>query len=228
VNDYLNTFLFGIYPYIAIAVFLVGSLARFETSQYTWKSDSSQFLSKAHLRLGSNLFHLGILGILGGHFVGLLTPMPVWHALGVTPAAKQLLAIVAGGIFGLACLVGLAILIVRRATTPRVRATTRTMDWVVLWLLLGQLLLGLASIPVSSGHLDGGEMVKLMTWAQHIVTFQGDAASYVAGTAPVFKLHLVLGLTIFLVFPFSRLVHIWSGFGAAVYLVRAWQLARSR
>lgn len=227
-TDPLNTFLFGIYPYLAIAVFLVGSLARFETGQYTWKSDSSQLLSKAHLRLGSNLFHIGILGILGGHFVGLLTPMPVWHALGVTPAAKQMLAIVAGGIFGLACLAGLGILIVRRASTPRVRATTRAMDWLVLWLLLAQLLLGLASIPVSAGHLDGGEMVKLMTWAQHIVTFQGDAASYVAGTALVFKLHLVLGLTIFLVFPFSRLVHIWSGFGAAVYLVRAWQLARSR
>jgi len=228
VNDYANTFFFGIYPYIAIAVFLLGSLARFETEQYTWKSDSSQFLSKAQLRLASNLFHLGILGILGGHFVGLLTPMPVWHALGVTPAAKQLLAIVAGGIFGLMCLVGLAMLIVRRFAVPRIRATTRTMDWVVLWLLLAQLLLGLASIPVSAGHLDGGEMVKLMTWAQHIVTFQGDAAGYVAGTAPVFKLHLVLGLTIFLVFPFSRLVHIWSGFGAAAYLVRAYQIARSR
>ena len=100
-NDYANTFLFGIYPYIAIAVFLVGRLARFETEQSTWKSDSSQFLSKSQLRLASNLFHLGILGILGGHFVGLLTPMPVWHALGVTPAAKQMLAIVAGGIFGL-------------------------------------------------------------------------------------------------------------------------------
>ena len=227
-NDYANTFLFGIYPYIAIAVFLVGSLARFETEQYTWKSDSSQFLSNAQLRLASNLFHLGILGILAGHFVGLLTPMPVWHALGVTPAATQMLAIVAGGIFGLMCLAGLAMLIVRRFAVPRVRATTRTMDWVVLWLLLAQLLLGLASIPVSAGHLDGGEMVKLMTWAQHIVTFQGDAAGYVAGVAPVFKLHLVLGLTIFLVFPFSRLVHIWSGFGAAAFLVRAYQIARSR
>ena len=154
--------------------------------------------------------------------------MPVWHALGVTPAAKQMLAIVAGGIFGLMCLVGLAMLIVRRFAVPRIRATTRTMDWVVLWLLLAQLLLGLASIPVSAGHLDGGEMVKLMTWAQHIVTFQGDAAGYVAGVAPVFKLHLVLGLTIFLVFPFSRLVHIWSGFGAAAFLVRAYQIARSR
>jgi nitrate reductase gamma subunit len=224
----LNDFLFGIYPYIAIAVFLVGSLARFDTEQYTWKADSSQLLSRKHLRLGSNLFHIGILGILGGHFVGLLTPMPVWHALGVTPAAKQLLAIVAGGIFGVICLIGLLLLILRRFSEPRIRATTRTMDWVVLWLLLGQLGLGLASIPVSMGHLDGGEMIKFMTWAQHIVTFQGDAASYVAQSAPVFKLHLVLGLTIFLVFPFSRLVHIWSGFGALAYVTRAWQIARSR
>jgi nitrate reductase gamma subunit len=228
VPDLLNNFLFGLYPYIALAVFLVGSLARFDTEQYTWKADSSQFLSKRQLRLASNLFHLGILGILGGHFVGLLTPMPVWHALGVTPAAKQMLAIVAGGIFGVMCLVGLLMLIVRRFAVPRIRATTRTMDWVVLWLLLAQLALGLASIPVSAGHLDGGEMVKLMTWAQHIVTFQGDAASYVADAAPVFKLHLVLGLTIFLVFPFSRLVHIWSGFGAAAYVVRAYQIVRSR
>ena len=127
-NDYANTFLFGIYPYIAIAVFLVGSLARFETEQYTWKSDSSQFLSKAQLRLASTLFHLGILGILGGHFVGLLTPMPVWHALGVTPAAKQLLAIVAGGIFGLMCLVGLAMLIV--ASARPVVKTSAYFDWV--------------------------------------------------------------------------------------------------
>src|SRR5512140_1506448 len=165
----LNDFLYGTYPYIALAVFFAGSLARFDTEQYTWKSDSSQLLSRKHLRLGSNLFHIGILGILGGHFVGLLTPMPVWHALGVTPAAKQMLAIVAGGIFGVACLVGLLMLMLRRYGAPRIRATTRTMDWVVLWLLLGQLGLGLASIPVSAGHLDGGEMVKLMTWAQHIV-----------------------------------------------------------
>jgi nitrate reductase gamma subunit len=224
----LNQFLYGIYPYIALAVFFAGSLARFDTAPYTWKADSSQFLSRGALRLASNLFHIGILGILAGHFVGLLTPMTVWHALGVTPAAKQLLAIVAGGLFGLVCLAGLAMLIWRRFSVARIRATTRFMDWVVLWLLLGQLGLGLVSIPVSAGHLDGGEMVKLMTWVQHIATFQGDAADYVAHAAPVFKLHLLLGLTIFLVFPFSRLVHIWSGFGAAAYLARAYQVARSR
>jgi nitrate reductase gamma subunit len=226
--SYLNVFLFGIYPYIALVVFFAGSLLRFDRDQYTWKSDSSQMLRAGQLRWGSNLFHLGILGIFFGHLFGLLTPLAVWHALGVTPAAKQLLAVVAGGIAGIACLVGLVLLLHRRLTEPRIRATTKAMDKVVLLLLLAQLLLGLYSITVSLSHMDGAEMIRLMTWAQHLVTFRGDAASFVEGVAPVFKLHLVLGMTIFLVFPFTRLVHIWSGFAAVGYLVRAYQLVRSR
>jgi nitrate reductase gamma subunit len=227
-NPALNTFLFGLYPYIALSVFLLGSLVRFDREQYTWKSDSSQLLRSGKLRLGSNLFHLGILGIFGGHLVGLLTPMPIWHALGVEASHKQLVAIVAGGFFGLVMLVGLLLVMHRRYSESRIRATTRAADWLVLWLLLAQLALGLASLPVSAGHMDGGEMVKLMTWAQHIFTLRGDAATYVADVAPVFKLHLLLGMTIFLVFPFTRLVHAWSGFAAVGYVARAYQVVRSR
>jgi nitrate reductase gamma subunit len=111
---------------------------------------------------------------------------------------------------------------------PRIRVTTRPMDLVVLFLLLAQLLLGLFSLTVSWQHLDGGEMIRLMTWAQHLVTLRADAAGYVAEVATVFKLHIVLGMTIFLVFPFSRLVHIWSGFGALAYVTRAYQIVRTR
>jgi nitrate reductase gamma subunit len=224
----LNTFLFGIYPYIALAVFVVGSLVRFDREQYTWKSDSSQLLRRGQLRIGSNLFHVGILGIFAGHFVGLLTPIAVWHALGIEAPAKQMIAIVAGGLFGAIMLAGLIVVMHRRYAEPRIRATTRATDWLVLWMLLAQLALGLASLPVSAQHLDGGEMVKLMTWAQHVVTFRGDAAAYVADVAPVFKLHLLLGMTIFLVFPFTRLVHVWSGFAAVGYVTRAYQIVRSR
>lgn len=224
----VNTFLFGVYPYICLAVFLIGSLLRFDREPYTWKSDSSQMLRTGQLRLGSNLFHIGILGIFFGHLVGLLTPVPVWHAIGIEAPAKQMLAIVAGGAAGVVMLAGLAILMHRRYSEPRIRVTTTTMDWVVLWLLMAQLLLGLYSITESWQHRDGGEMIKLMLWAQHIATFRTDAAAFVADVALVFKLHLVLGMTIFLVFPFSRLVHVWSGFAALGYLTRAYQVVRSR
>jgi nitrate reductase gamma subunit len=226
--EYLNQFLFGIYPYIALAVFFLGSLIRFDREQYTWRSESSQLLKRGQLRWGSNLFHIGILGIFFGHLVGLLTPLAVWHAFGVSAPAKQMLAIVAGGAAGLLCLAGLALLINRRATEPRIRSTTKLMDWVILVLLLVQLSLGLLSISVSWAHRDGGEMLRFMEWAQRIVTFRGGAADLVAGAAPIFKLHLVLGMTIFLVFPFSRLVHIWSGFAAVGYLFRPHQVVRSR
>jgi nitrate reductase gamma subunit len=227
-RDLVNEFLFGIYPYICLVVFLVGSLVRFDREQYTWKSDSSQLLRRGQLRWGSNLFHIGILGIVFGHLGGMLTPLPVWHALGVEASTKQMIAIVAGGGAGLLCLVGLILLIHRRLMEPRIRVTTRPMDLVVLFLLLAQLLLGLFSLTVSWQHLDGGEMIRLMTWAQHLVTLRADAAGYVAEVATVFKLHIVLGMTIFLVFPFSRLVHIWSGFGALAYVTRAYQIVRTR
>jgi nitrate reductase gamma subunit len=226
--DYLNQFLFGIYPYVALTVFFAGSLLRFDRDQYSWKSDSSQLLRAGRLRWGSNLFHVGILGIFFGHFVGLLTPIPVWHLVGVTAPAKQMLAIVAGGVAGLLCLAGLVLLLHRRLTDVRIRSNSRPMDIAILLLLLAQLLLGLFSITVSLQHLDGAEMLRLMAWVQHIATFRGDAASYVADVSPVFKLHLVLGLTIFLIFPFTRLVHVWSGFAAIGYVVRAYQVVRSR
>jgi nitrate reductase gamma subunit len=224
----MNQFLFGVYPYIALAVFLVGSLIRFERDQYTWKSDSSQLLRRGQLRWGSNLFHLGILGILGGHFFGLLTPLAVWHALGMTLAQKQMVAIVAGGIAGVACAAGLVLLIHRRLSIARVRATSRSMDFLIVFLLLAQVLLGLGSIFVSLEHRDGSEMLKFVSWAQAIFTLEPDASRHIAGVAWIYKTHIVLGLTIFLVFPFSRLVHIWSGFGTVGYLTRAYQIVRPR
>lgn len=227
-KTYLNQFLFGYYPYLCLAVFFLGSLIRFDREQYSWKSDSSQFLRHGQLRWASNLFHIGVLGIFGGHFTGFLTPVRIWHALGVSLPEKQMTAMVAGGIFGVMCAVGLAMLLTRRLSDPRIRASSRPMDLVILFLLLAQVLLGLAGIPLSAQHPDGSEMVKFMWWAQRIWSFRGGAAELVADVSIVFKLHMVLGLTIFLVFPFTRLVHIWSGFASVFYLFRPYQLMRSR
>jgi nitrate reductase gamma subunit len=223
-----NQFLFGIYPYIAAAIFLFGSLARFEREQYTWKTDSSQLLHRGNLRLGNILFHIGILGLFFGHLVGLLTPVAVWDFLGVDHGTKQAVAMIAGGIMGWLCLSGLLILIHRRLTSARVSAVTRTGDKVLLLWILVTLMLGLTTIGMSSGHMDGHMMVQLMTWAQHVVTFRGDAASFVAETPWLFRAHLFMGMTLFVIFPFTRLVHVWSGFASVTYLGRAWQLVRPR
>ena len=225
-NDALNQALFGLYPYIALTVFLVGSLIRFDRDQYGWRSGSSQLLRRGQLVLGSNLFHIGVLGIFVGHFVGLLTPIAVFDALGITHEFKQLLAIVAGGLFGLTMLAGISLLLHRRLFDPRIRRTGSVGDTAILVLLFAQLLLGLSTIFVSLDHLDGAEMVKFMAWAQHIVTFRPHAAAFVADSHWVFKAHIVLGLTIFLVFPFTRLVHVWSA--PVWYLGRRYQIVRTR
>ncbi|MGZ5599016.1 MAG: respiratory nitrate reductase subunit gamma [Methylobacter sp.] len=224
--DYLNTLLFGYYPYIAISVFFIGSLARYDRDQYTWRTGSSQFLRAKELRLGSNLFHIGILLLFVGHFIGLLTPPAVYHALGLSTSAKQILAVIAGGVFGGICLRGIIILIRRRLTDARIRATSNRMDIFILLLIGVQLALGLLTLPISLYHYDGANMLLLAEWAQRIVTFRSGAADQVSEIGFIFKLHLFLGQTLFLVFPFSRLVHVWSV--PLGYVTRPYQVVRRR
>lgn len=206
----MHDFFFGTYPYIALTVLLLGSVARYERDPFTWKSSSSQLLRRKQLIVGSVLFHLGVLVIFFGHLVGLLTPIQVFDALGISHGFKQLLAVVAGGIAGAMALVGGGMLLHRRLTDPRIRATSTFADTGILILLLAQLVLGIGTIFVSLQHLDGGEMTRFMAWALGIFTFDGQAASYIVDVHPLFKAHLVLGLTIFLLFPFTRLVHMLS------------------
>jgi len=227
IAGYMNQILFGYYPYFALTVFFVGSLIRFDREQYSWKSDSSQLLRRKQLLLGSNLFHIGVLFLFFGHFVGMLTPHFVYEPF-ISAGAKQILAMVSGGTAGVLGFIGISLLLHRRLTEPRIRATSKTSDIVILLLLWLQLLLGLATIPLSAQHLDGSMMIRLAEWGQRIVTFRGGAVDLLEGAGWVFKTHLFLGMTIFLVFPFTRLVHVWSGFAATTYAVRAWQLVRPR
>lgn len=206
----MHNFFFGIFPYIALGVGIMGSIARYDRDPFTWKTSSSQMLRRKQLVMGSILFHLGVLVIFFGHLIGLLTPIWIFDAIGISHGAKQLLAVVAGGIAGVMALVGGGMLFHRRWTDPRIRQTSSFWDIAILGMLLAQLVLGLGTIFVSLGHLDGHEMVKFMSWAQGIFTFDGAAASYIADVSWVFKLHLFLGLTIILVFPFTRLVHMLS------------------
>lgn len=223
----LDNFLFGLYPYICLTVFLLGSLIRFDRDQYTWKSDSSQLLKAGQLRIGSNLFHVGVLFLFFGHLFGMLTPHFVYEHF-ISAGSKQLMAMVSGGIAGTLGFIGVTVLLHRRLSEPRIRINSKTSDIVLLVLLWLQLALGLATIPLSAQHLDGSMMMLLAGWAQHIVTFQAGAPELLAEAGWVFKMHMFLGMSIFLIFPFTRLVHVWSGFGAVAYLVRPYQVVRAR
>jgi nitrate reductase gamma subunit len=220
-------FLFQVYPYVCFTVFLLGSLFRFDRDQYTWKSDSSQMLRAGLLRWGSNLFHFGILFLFFGHMVGLFTPHAV-YGLFMTAATKQMMAVVAGGIAGMICFVGLSMLLYRRVFDPRIRLTSHATDIAVLVVLWVQLVVGLITLPFSWQHADGSVMVILADWAQRIVTLRPVDATLLSALPWPYLVHIVLGMTIFLLFPFSRLVHVWSGFATVTFLFRPHQIVRSR
>lgn len=224
--DFLNTLIFGIYPYIALAVFFIGCWARYDHGQFTWKAGSSQMLGRGNMRWASNLFHIGILVIFFGHFVGLLTPHWVYEPL-MTAGNKQVMAIIVGGIAGIMLVVGAAMLLKRRLTDPRVRASSSFADILILALLLLQGVIGLLTILPTLDHLDGATMLIFSDWAQGIFTLRGGmAAEAIAGVHWTYKLHVFLGLTIFLIFPFTRLVHALSV--PLEYVTRNYQVVRKR
>ena len=221
-----NNLLFGVYPYIAIAVCIIGSWIRFDREPYTWKADSSQILDNKGFRVASNLFHVGVIFILMGHFVGLLTPEWLYHHV-ISSPNKQLVAMISGGFFGVLCLIGLLMLIKRRLTNPRVRASSKFSDIMILFMLLVQLVLGLLTIVISMDHLDGSVMIMLGNWAQNIVIFQaGTAAAAIEPVHIIYKLHVFVGLTMILFFPFTRLVHVISV--PVWYFGRRYQVVRER
>ncbi|EKP0309723.1 respiratory nitrate reductase subunit gamma [Aeromonas enteropelogenes] len=223
--NYIHSFFFDIYPYIAVTIFLLGSWVRYDYGQYTWRAGSSQLLDNSNMRLASGLFHIGILGIIFGHFFGLLTPHWVYESF-LSLQAKQLIAMSAGGVFGAMTLYGGYLLLKRRLTNARIRATSSTADILILVLLVSQAALGLLTIPFSAFHLDGSIMMKLVSWAQDVVTFQTGASNNLEGVSVIYKIHMVLGMTLFVVFPFCRLVHVWSV--PLEYLTRRIQIVRSR
>jgi nitrate reductase gamma subunit len=220
-------FLFQVYPYVCFTVFVMGSLIRFDRDQYTWKSDSSQLLRTGTLRWGSNLFHFGVLFLFFGHMVGLFTPHSV-YGLVMSAATKQMMAVVAGGIAGTFCFCGLTLLLQRRLFDPRIRRTSHRADIAILLILWVQLVMGLITLPISFQHADGSVMMILADWAQRIVTLRPVDATALSLLAWPFLMHIVFGMTIFLLFPFSRLVHVWSGFAAVTFLFRPHQIVRSR
>ncbi|MGZ8998282.1 MAG: respiratory nitrate reductase subunit gamma [Allosphingosinicella sp.] len=226
-TDFINQLAFGWYPYLAVTVLVLGSILRFDANQYSWRSQSSQFLRRKQMMIGSNLFHMGLLVLLAGHFVGLLTPINVFDAVGITHGFKQTAALVVGGIAGVAAFIGCTLLLHRRLFDPRIRRSSSIGDILVLVLIELQLVLGIATTYWTIKHLDGSEMIRFMGWANGILTLDPAAPRLIEEVALVYKLHIVLGLTLFLITPFTRLVHVWSA--PIWFLLRpGYQIVRSR
>ncbi len=224
----LTNLIFGIYPYIALTTFLVGSVIRFDREQYTWKADSSQLFEKEQLQKGSILFHIGVLALFMGHFAGLVTPHSWFLSLGVSDMMHQVVAISAGAAFGSLCMMGGVILWKRRMYNSRVRANSRFMDIFILNWILVTLGIGLLTIPVSIYHAFSGDasvMIALAEWVQGMLLLNADA-EMLAGVGFIYKLHLFLGMTVFLLFPFTRLVHVWSA--PFSYVWRPYQIVRTK
>ncbi|HBH33876.1 respiratory nitrate reductase subunit gamma [Psychrobacter sanguinis] len=224
--SWLQIFLFGIYPYIALVVAILGTWARFDLSQYSWKAHSSQMLRKKNMRLASNLFHVGIIVVLLGHLFGMLTPHFIYETF-ISAAHKQILAVVVGGIAGVVCWVGMVMLMWRRFTDDRISNTSSFSDKLVLVLLFIQLNLGLISIFTSMKHLDGLTMMNLAGWAQDITILRPwQAAARIEQASLIYQLHMALGITLIMIFPFTRLIHIISA--PVWYLGRRYQIVRQK
>ncbi len=224
----ITNIIFGIYPYVALTTFLIGSLIRFDREQYSWKADSSQLFEKEQLRKGSILFHIGVLALFFGHLAGLVTPHAVFLGMGISDMAHQYIAIILGAVFGSLCMMGGVILWRRRMFNTRVRANSRFMDIFILDWILVTLAVGLITIPVSLYHAlsgDASTMVALADWVQSILILNPDH-SLLNQVGFIYKLHLFLGMSVFFLFPFSRLVHVWSA--PLGYMFRPYQLVRTK
>ena len=193
--NWLQIFLFGVYPYVALTIAIIGTWVRFDLSQYSWKTGSTQMLRSKNMRLASNLFHVGIIVVLLGHLFGMLTPHFLYDRF-ISAGNKQILAVVVGGIAGVFCWFGLVMLLWRRFTDERISHTSSFSDKLVLVLLFIQLNLGLLSIFTSVKHLDGYTMMNLAGWAQDITILRPwQAAARIEQTDLIYQLHMALGIT---------------------------------
>ena len=223
----LSILLWGALPYLTLAILIAGTVWRYRYDKFGWTTRSSELYESRLLRIGSPLFHFGILVVLIGHIIGLLIPESWTTAAGLSEDAYHLQALLLGGIAGFATLAGVAILVHRRRSTgPVFMATTRN-DKAMYLVLVAALVAGLAATLLGAGVIGDAHNYRetVSVWFRSVFILQPDTAAMAA--APLsFRLHTLIGMLLFAIWPFTRLVH---AFTAPVgYLFRPYIVYRSR
>lgn len=218
--------LWAVVPYIALTIFVVGHVWRWRVDQFGWTSRTSQVLESRLLRLGSPLFHLGAFAAIGGHVLGLLVPKTWTEAAGVDEHLYHLVSVVAGTVAGLMVVAGLALLLARRFTSPRVRRTTTRADKVLFAVLAVVILLGM-SATIGANLLGGGYDYRatIAVWFRGVLTFHPDPG-LMADVPLIFQAHALSAWLLAAIWPFTRLVHVWSA--PIAYLWRPYVVYRRR
>ena len=206
----MNALPWVVFPYAALLVFVGGHVWRWRYDRLGWTSGSSQLLEQRWLRIGSPLFHIGLLGVIGGHVLGVLVPARATRALGVTDGAYHVVSVAAGGVFGALALAGVVILLLRRVLIRRVRRTGSVADIAVDVLLLVVIAIGMGETVgwnLFVGEYGYRETVSV--WYRQLFTL-GPDASLMSGAPWVYQAHTLAAFALFALWPFSRLVHVWT------------------
>lgn len=223
----VNQFLWVIYPYIVLTVFIVGHLYRFKNGQFGWTAKSSEFLEKRTLKWGSTFFHWGIICVFFGHVAGLLVPLSVYHALGVSDHVYHMFAVIGGGAAGIAAVFGIGILLTRRVSFKRIRKTSTISDFVAVFLLAVVIICGVTATGsnIGFGGTEFDYRATIGPWVREIFVFHPDL-NLMVDSPILFKIHILAALTLFLIWPFTRLVHVFSF--PITYINRNYVLYRKR
>jgi nitrate reductase gamma subunit len=201
--------LYAVLPYAAVAAFVVGHIWRYQRDQYRWTARSTQLLESRALRYGSILFHYGTFAAIGGHVLGILIPVSWTDAVGVSEDAYHVISAIGGIAAGAAVIVGLTILIWRRARFPRVRVTTQRMDVVVFALLAVTIVTGMAVTVLNNVTEEINYRDDVAPWFRSLFAFDPEVEE-MQGVHWVLQVHVTLAWLLYALWPFSRLVHAWS------------------
>jgi nitrate reductase gamma subunit len=223
----VNVMLWGVLPYLVLAVLVGGTVWRYRYDQFGWTTRSSQLYESRLLRIGSPLFHFGLLFVIVGHIGGLVVPKAWTDAVGISQELYHVNALVIGGLAGICTLVGVAILVYRRRTTgPVFMATTRN-DKSMYVVLVAAIVLGLWTTlnSVGAGHEAHNYRETVAPWFRSLFVLQPDVDSMAAAPAS-FQIHTLVGMALFAIWPFTRLVHAFTA--PLHYLFRPYIVYRSR